>query len=373
MTKVLLHVGTGKTGTSSIQRSLQRAADHDHLVGVSYPATRATNHNELAAVYKPSDRLPRITANKQRRNPQGFARRVNGFRQELFDALATGGDAIVSAEYLAGFEVEQAEAFRQDLAAAGVNEIRVVLYVREPASYYLSYVQQRLKASHQFSPPRRFAYQFSKALKTWRTIDPDLVVRPFVRDQLHEQNVVADLLREAARFFGHAVATDDFEYLGANESISAEGMVLLQRYRSRYYSDRPDVPEPDSSELLRFVEKSKSEIDDQTRPRLRPEIAWEVTRRHERELAELADVFGVDLRPKQTAEEMASPELMASTDVTQILAEHDEQVVDELLHFCLREALLASCRSRRRRRQVPASQATTTPSPGERDVASKEG
>ncbi len=51
MKKALIHIGTHKTGTTSIQGFLKRA----ELEGINYPAVRGPNHNFLYQVYKCDD------------------------------------------------------------------------------------------------------------------------------------------------------------------------------------------------------------------------------------------------------------------------------------------------------------------------------
>ncbi len=264
--RLLLHIGTIKTGTSSIQETLNAAAESGSLNGVAYPVPLEMTHNHLAHVYASPDRLPRIPRHRRRADPESFERIAQTFKHDLFEAIRDNENLILSAEYLSLFSRDDAAALARDLALAGVGEVRVLAYVRDPASLYLSAVQQTLKAGHLFVRPAAFRYRFLEALAVWRAIYPDVRVRPFVRGRLVDGDVVRDFLAEASSFFGDTVAPDDVELRVSNPSLSAEAMVVLQRYRRRYYPDEPNVFKPDSTWLFRHLEQSSADPP-QTRPR----------------------------------------------------------------------------------------------------------
>lgn len=115
------------------------------------------------------------------------------------------------------FVPEEARALADDLKAAGVTDVRVVVYVRDPTSYYLSYVQQELKASHRFTAPLDFEYPFLRVITVWRDRYPDLVVRAFDRDQMVAGNVVHDFLAAASTFFGSTISVADEDLVTSNE------------------------------------------------------------------------------------------------------------------------------------------------------------
>jgi hypothetical protein len=80
----------------------------------------------------------------------------------------------------------------------------------------------------------------------------------------------------------------------ANETVSAECMEILQRYRSTFHKQRDDVVTADSVRLLQLLGQSR--VERQTRPTLRPEIAAWVRANHRDDIACVAERYGVDLR-----------------------------------------------------------------------------
>ena len=59
--KLVLHLGHGKTGTSSIQATLLANAELLAANGIAYPAPeKRAGHSALLAIFKPYETRPRI-------------------------------------------------------------------------------------------------------------------------------------------------------------------------------------------------------------------------------------------------------------------------------------------------------------------------
>src|SRR5438309_11963248 len=105
-----LHIGTEKTGTTSIQNFLAQNRDHLREKGILYPrAAGNQNHTALAAYA-----LRRTTIAKRRRSKEPETRRdVRQFRDELIDKLdselcdANVSTLIFSNEHLSSRIVER--------------------------------------------------------------------------------------------------------------------------------------------------------------------------------------------------------------------------------------------------------------------------
>jgi hypothetical protein len=343
--QLLLHIGTGKTGTTSIQESLHRAAADGTLDDICYPSPRGPNHNFLAVLYMASDRLPREYRRRyQVRGAKVLARDVKEFREALFDSIRHSPKTILSAEYLGRFGPGELHALRTDLTWLGVDEVLVVAYVRDPASAYLSVVQQKLKASSTFTAPSAYHYPFRQVLQAWNKEFSDLVVRPFARDRLIDSDVVRDFDHVASSFFGKEDGID-LPATVKNQSVSAEGMMVLQRYRQLFHSSAEDQFQWDSGRLIQILQQSMASLD-QTRARLSPSVEQVIMTNHENDLEWLSREYGVDLRPAsrgETAEHHMVKEptkgAREMSEIPLILESYDQGTVDELLLYCVREAL----------------------------------
>jgi hypothetical protein len=343
--QLLIHIGTGKTGTTSIQEALHRAAADRTLGDISYWSPGGPDHNFIAAMYMARDRLPREYRTRYHElGNEALARDAASFRDRLFDSIRQSQKTILSAEYLGRFGPDELHALRTDLTQLGVDEIRVVAYVRDPASAYLSVVQQKLKAASIFKSPALYRYPFRQTLQTWNKEFPDLAVRPFVSEQLVGGDVVRDFDDVASSFFGLTGGLN-LPATAQNQSVSAEGMIVLQRYRQAFHSAAEDQFKWDSEQLVQILQQSLNTIS-QTRPALVPSAEEVVMRHHQDDLEWLWRVYGVDLGGSST-ERQAEGQAVSDPyegsrymkDVTLILESYDQGIVDELLFHCVRRAL----------------------------------
>ena len=146
--KIILHYGSGKTGTTSLQASL--AAKRKLLAkhGVYYPDTFYPNdaHHLLQTLFKPSeDVLPFLKEHyggydaAQKMARKAWRRIEQKVKKNKPDAL------VLSSEMFFKPSTAAAQQRFQKLVVDLSPNIEPVLYVRAPASFYLSLIQQRSK------------------------------------------------------------------------------------------------------------------------------------------------------------------------------------------------------------------------------------
>ncbi|MDT9302655.1 MAG: hypothetical protein ABWU14_21685 [Limnospira maxima] len=80
----------------------------------------------------------------------------------------------------------------------------------------------------------------------------------------------------------------------SNESISAEGMVILSKYRKLIYPKEDNVFKKDSNILIKLLQTSKDWIV-QTKPKLSPEVEIYIRQKHQKEIDALKNIYGVNL------------------------------------------------------------------------------
>lgn len=353
MSKILLHIGTTKTGSTSIQAALHRHASRLRKLGVIYPQLgQQPHHHDLCVVYNPYESLPRGT--KRRCGEIGLDRMRADYASQFHRALTNARHIIISGESLYKLTNDAIADLKADLSRFGYRHVKVLIYVREPASFYLSAVQQRLKASSSFAPPQTFRYPFEDAVNRWSHHFPEeLEVRPFAKEAFPRGCVIRDFLGVASAYFAVELNPDDFSVGLANQSVSAEGMIFLQQYRRQIYPDQDNIVTSDSYPLVRLLEASREELE-QTPPTLKPYFSKIVRQNHREGLRRLKTEYGVELPgasdiPDAALDNNESRQLDLSrhpggTDewpVQEILADYDEHVLDRLRWLILRKSLNA--------------------------------
>jgi hypothetical protein len=293
--RLLVHIGTHKTGSTSIQRSLDRAAAGGGL-GFAYPRfdrplARGMNHKVLYWIHHDYQHLPPRIRSKFPAEATARGELRDGLRRHIRDVLAPLERVVLSAEALSLLTRSEVDELIVDLREAGFERLHVVVYVRHPVSYYLSLVQQELKSTHLPTSPEQHRYGFRPAIEAWSERDGvEVTVRPFDRSRLESGCVVRDFLSIASGVLDVPVPT--LEVYNSNETLSAEAMILLQRYRRRFLPESTGAYVQDANELVRVLRDSSAVIP-QTRPRLAPRCSRVVGDNHADDLRWLAERFDV--------------------------------------------------------------------------------
>lgn len=225
---VYLHVGPGKTGTTSIQNALFAGRDHLKAHGISYWSVDANHSLPLVLLLQVLE-LPESGF-----SPHLIPRWHNRFGSSpalkaslLAEIAAADGPFLLSAELVSQFPKAQLHALRELLECGGAA-IRVIYYVREPRGWFNSIVLHRLKEGTPISEAmqayRRLPYRAAiEALD--ETFGPGNVsLRFYTQSRVPEQSLMADFLdaiglsRQAER---------DFPLRWENSAMSADATRIL--------------------------------------------------------------------------------------------------------------------------------------------------
>lgn len=290
----VIHIGTAKTGTTSIQRCLAQAQANGSLDRIRYPLWKNDyNQQRLALIYPPgaiwSSWMRQFLPNGDRR----FRRMRDQYRKFLFDELRSCQGAVISAEMLNSFSPQSVMKLRNDLQELGYGEFRIVLYVRDPADLYLSNTAQLLRGPAVpplIEDPAYFRYEFRRAAETWEGIFPGrLIVRTLPNTARHD--VVKDFAGLLQQYLD--VTLPDVP-ARMNTTISAEAMQILDDYRRAFWPNNGGLLTPDTARLVHFLRESHRQIP-QTKPTLKPDVAALIRGNHQADAEVLRSRYGVDL------------------------------------------------------------------------------
>jgi hypothetical protein len=243
--RIILHAGMPKAGSTALQMTLKNARARLLRRGVLYPDTTEGHQNFAIAGVVSYRRLPRgyrrVYADKQDTLECDFKKYWNNILSQIGrygpHTLVLSGEAFYRS--FSEDEIDKLNKLLRPLA----EQVKVVIYARRPSEYYLSSVQQGLRASHKLKPIRPISYR--------ATIEPylnyiadELSVIPFVRNELYGRDIALDF---ASRFIPDCLEEVSASAAGpTNETVSAEAMSILQSYRSQNHADRVDIHTADT-------------------------------------------------------------------------------------------------------------------------------
>ena len=188
---IILHIGPDKTGSTAIQYTLAENVDLLESCGVLYSGGTGRNDKALALAF--SKNIRRALSRNSGRKPK----RDHGYVEKLQQRVksSSADHLILSHEGLIHLTAEELWALREFLT--GMSErVIVVLYARDPFSYALSAMSQRVKTGRRawnYNPPV-IAYQ--NHIEQWADVfgREALDVRLFSREVFPGGDVVLDFI-----------------------------------------------------------------------------------------------------------------------------------------------------------------------------------
>lgn len=229
MTRLILHIGDAKTGTTTLQQCLFNS--HQTLLehGFLYPRPQTgIMHAAIIPYLLGVEATPRWL----RKRSQDDAFKILEESQEAWENILNQisnnprCNIVLSSEHLFSFaksaNFQDALGKFRDLA----DEISIVAYVRSPSSRYLSGKQEGLKAGRIVAPPNGYPIYRSALQPLLEQHDLRVEVQKFDRAFLIGNDIVTDF---ASRYLTPQ-AMDALERPDSdlNSSFSPEAMAILE-------------------------------------------------------------------------------------------------------------------------------------------------
>lgn len=233
---------------------------------------------------------------------------------------------ILSSEYVfsGGLEsIRAAYTLESELSA----KIKPIVYMREPVSYYLSYIQQVIKATNSFPQPAEFEYPFVEYLDELEKLSGlSLIVRAYDRSKFPAGDAYLDFksaLSITSSYTQAPLKTNE------NESLSAEAMLFMRDFIKINFggnpSDKPLVP----IEIILKVLNGAG-----TKPSINPKVKTFLASRFSSQLNMLEHKYGIkfDVEALPDTERLGEIE---KTELEDILETYDENIYREICHRTL--------------------------------------
>jgi hypothetical protein len=221
--RCIIHIGMHKTGSSSIQRSLNRFED-DHFVY----AELGDRRNHSAAIYSLFSSHPERHEAHRNASAEDIRLYNEGVRRDLARAISATGDRtlIISGESISTLPDDDLPSLR-DYFEQNFFELLIIGYVRAPAAFMASSFQQRVKNG------RAVPLLDTKLYRSYQPLFGKFD-RVFGRDRVQLQKF------DPASFPGGCVVQDFCARIGLqlpndrivrmNESLSRNAVVALYTY-----------------------------------------------------------------------------------------------------------------------------------------------
>ncbi|NGP87355.1 hypothetical protein [Fodinibius halophilus] len=277
MKKLHLHIGSYKTGTTSIQDTLFQNRDTLNQLGYDYPGGEVNHHFSFFATQAPVEDWPRqfksLDGNKLRSQIANYVSVLeNDFNAEY-------EEQIVSTEYLFISNKDYVRSYI-DYLSRFFDEIVVYVFIRKPYDFYRSGQQQMIKARSYLTSPQKFRYQFREVIEVWGSFC-DVEVIGYERGK-DSSKILCDKI--GINYDQLTVPQEK-----SNVSLSLEQMLLLEKIQKMLYQNQENKFKS-HLDLLHHVNPpfvNKAE--------LQPEVKALIQKNHRENLKWLEDKYGVNL------------------------------------------------------------------------------
>lgn len=370
--RLVLHIGTDKTGTTTLQNTFRRHRNELRASGVLYPTSnsdRWTQHQLLMCSATQPDRLSREFDEMRELSLQELRERGRVWWQGVLDQIEAQRPHTVILSYEGLFELaaEDLVSLREHLAPT-FSTIDVVVYLRHPASHWVARAQQSVKLSWAITRPRAYKLLYRERLSAY--VDVFGAVAPVAFDPLvlSDGDVVSDFLTR------HIPDGPDIyrqiEVQNANDSMSAEAMCIMQGFWRHAELFGADTRSKTAVTIRQTLDRIAAHHP-QTKPSIDPGIEAALAGNHDDDLTWLAERYGLEFPSFQVdpTTPPCDPEILESRDLRTLLRV-DADSLEQTTYLLLGELAAGQRRTRlgsRTPRALPV--ATDKTDKGEKSVA----
>jgi hypothetical protein len=245
---LILHIGTEKTGTTSIQQFLKKNRDKLYQNRVYVPLSPMVNngnHRWIPAIANDVDFVDGFILGQQFKSEEDKKEKISWhksqFLSECQDAAKRCDTLVLTSEHFQSRLRKEEEITRlRDFLGEVFDEVRIIIYLRDPLKTAISLLSTAIKSGGaQVSLPAPNEPSFEhvcnhgSTVRKWEKCFPDaeMVVRRFEKDLLIGGDVVIDFCCQVIDDFHR----EDYEYSAAfNETLSLTGMALLRKLNIQF-------------------------------------------------------------------------------------------------------------------------------------------
>lgn len=271
MTRLTLHVGHPKTGTTALQSVLFANAETLLEKGsVLYPTqTKPVKIKHALAI----PWLLGVEYEAVRRSAHASDDKLTEISQEFWQAITTEIAAkqpehlILSAE---GFWVlrkasEAKRATFKETINAIATHVAVAGYLKSPAPYFTSMINQKLRNFREVQLPKRNFYRAS--MQAWEDMGfDDYQWRIFDRRCLVNQDIIDDF---CAHHLPAPLSSQDLNREGvedANSSVSNEALVILEELANNYPDLQQNIYDHRRYKVVDILREADTQVGGRSRP-----------------------------------------------------------------------------------------------------------
>ena len=263
--KCYLHIGTEKTATTTLQRFFQINREYLGKQGYLYTESAGKlNNRKLPVLAYNLDRRDEFTRANNIKTNQELAEYKKKIYKNLSREIKKNKNKITifSSEHIQSRLTtnEEVNELRNVLESLGFKEIKIIIYLRNPAEIVNSLYSTDIKTGGlSDKPPSPGNKYYDNICNHKATIEryssifgeETIIPRLFIKDEFYNHSVIEDFLNITG-----LKLTDEYQLPGKeNESLSLTGLELLRRINKKIPVFNESGINPERSNLVNIFEK----------------------------------------------------------------------------------------------------------------------
>lgn len=245
MTELILHIGDGKCGSSSIQKALFNSKHELKINKTLYISDRKSSSYNYSIFFGGHTRGNLVAEQAAARN--NLEKIADELKANKYKYL------IISCEFLFKYPPNDIMNMLSDFGI-DVSGVHLAAFIRDPIGRFESALQQHVKGDHNYPNPLKFSHDFSRPLLKWAASKYIYSLNICSLDNLNllKRSVVITFFDTLKRI--NATINIAPEDVRTNESLSAEQVITLQEFRAAYCFDTPRQMRPESDRVISFFQ-----------------------------------------------------------------------------------------------------------------------
>lgn len=263
---LILHIGTEKTGTTSIQNFLKKNVVQLKSNGIFVPQTPmvGSGNHRWIPVFASNSKKDLFTRSLNLKSDEArkktILKKKRQFVDECRNAATECKTLVLTSEHLQSQLRTTEEILRlRDVFEKVADNLRIIIYIRDPLKTSVSLLSEAIKGGSTqacLNSPnsKRLEHicNHAQTIKRWQECFPEatIVVRRFDRSLLAKGDVVIDFCSQAIDDFRE----EKYEFAKpANETLTLTGMALLRKLNLQFPMFVDKKPNSMRGKIHRFV------------------------------------------------------------------------------------------------------------------------
>jgi hypothetical protein len=228
MSELYLHIGSPKTGSTSIQEIFAHNRNVLEKQGYIYPGNNPDHHFLYFASEAPRNKWPRHFKGM---DPKRLEAYIHKYFSGLEKDFKKKENVVMSTEYIF-FDDERLVKKIFSYLEQFFSKIEVFVFIRGPVDYYKSYQQQLIKGQSYIQAPQSFQYKFKNVIEIWEPLCDHLEVLDFNKSKNSFKRLCEKL----------GISTEQLSNLDhrSKGSVSLEQMLMMEKIYKNLYSKYDD-------------------------------------------------------------------------------------------------------------------------------------